>query len=152
MKRIANVFAHRRGFAVFIDYGYTREQQNAGRHRDTLMTYREHQTSSNPYEAPGDQDSTAHVNFTALEQVAEAAGLASLGLVTQSQLLLGIGHETEFADAFEGCVLPQERIKVTLQLKHLISPDGLGESFQAIILMRGVERERAAQISGLSFR
>ena len=148
MQRIASAFGERRGFALFIDYGYTREQQVAGRHRDTLMTYREHQTSPNAYEAPGEQDITAHVNFTAIRQVAEANGMTSLGLVTQSQLLLGIGHETEFADAFEGCVLPQERVKVTLQLKHLISPDGLGESFQALVLSRGVE---GAGLSGLSF-
>jgi SAM-dependent MidA family methyltransferase len=151
MERIAGAFVGRRGFALFIDYGYTREQQIAGRHRDTLMTYREHQTSPNAYEAPGEQDITAHVNFTALQQVAAAEGMVSLGLVTQSQLLLGIGHETEFADAFEGCVLPQEKVKVTLQLKHLISPDGLGESFQALVLARGVEKEVAAGLSGLSF-
>ena len=49
-----------------IDYGYTREEQLAGRHRDTLMTYRHHIASPSPYEAPGEQDITAHVNFTAL--------------------------------------------------------------------------------------
>lgn len=151
MQRIATSFENRRGFGLFIDYGYTREQQLAGRHRDTLMTYREHQTSPNPYEAPGEQDITAHVNFTALQHVADACGMTSLGLVTQSQLLLGIGHDTEFSDAFEGCVLPQERIKVTLQLKHLISPEGLGESFQALVLARGLEKEKAAALSGLSF-
>lgn len=152
MERIARCFATRRGFALFIDYGYTREQQQAERHRDTLMTYRQHQTSTNPYEAPGEQDITAHVNFTAVESVAESCGMTSLGLVTQSQLLLGIGHETEFSDAFESCVLPQERVKVSLQVKHLISPDGLGESFQAIVFSRGVDKEKAAQLSGLSFR
>jgi SAM-dependent MidA family methyltransferase len=148
MQRIASAFAGRRGFALFIDYGYTREQQVAGRHRDTLMTYREHTTSPDAYEAPGEQDITAHVNFTALQQVAEANGLKSLGLVTQSSLLLGIGHETEFSDAFEGCVLPQERVKVTIQLKHLISPEGLGESFQALVLAKGVQK---CELSGLSF-
>ena len=46
MRRIAAGFADsprpRQGFAVFIDYGYTRPQQLAGRHLDTLMTYRQH--------------------------------------------------------------------------------------------------------------
>ena len=53
---------------MLIDYGYTREQQLAGRHRDTLMTYRRHRASPSPYEAPGEQDITAHVNFTALRK------------------------------------------------------------------------------------
>ena len=59
-------FAGGADFAVLIDYGYTREEQLAGRHRDTIMTYRQHVATPSPYEAPGEQDITAHVNFTAL--------------------------------------------------------------------------------------
>jgi len=59
------------GFFVVIDYGYTREEQLAGRHLGTVMAYRQHSASPNPYEAPGEQDITAHVNFTALAAVAE---------------------------------------------------------------------------------
>ena len=51
-------------------------------------------------------------------------------LVTQSQFLMGIGEANQFADAFEECRLPQERAKVALQLKHLVTPAGMGESFQ----------------------
>ena len=138
MDRIAEVFAGRRGFAVLIDYGYTREEQLAGRHRDTTMTYRRHVASASPYEAPGEQDITAHVNFTALRARAEARGMKSLGLVTQSQFLIGIGEETEFADAFQDCRLPQEGAKVALQLKHLISPNGMGETFQVLLLSHDV--------------
>ena len=58
-----------RGFLILIDYGYTREEQLAGRHLGTVMTYRQHTASSNPYQAPGEQDITAHVNFTALATV-----------------------------------------------------------------------------------
>ena len=64
--RIAQLFHRRRGFAMFVDYGYTREEQLAGRHRDTLMTYHRHRASASPYGSPGEQDITAHVNFTAL--------------------------------------------------------------------------------------
>ena len=140
-----------RGFLLAIDYGYTREEQLAGRHRDTLMTFREHSAGSDPYEAPGEQDITAHVNFTALRAAGETAGLEPLGLVTQSQFLLGIGEANEFADAFEDTRLPQERAKVALQLKHLITPAGMGETFQVLALARGVEKEKAARLSGLNF-
>ena len=58
-------------------------------------------------------------------------------LVTQSQFLLGIGEANEFADAFEDCHLPQERAKVALQLKHLITPAGMGESFQVLVGKQG---------------
>lgn len=140
-----------RGFLVIIDYGYTREEQLAGRHRGTLMTYRQHAASENPYEAPGEQDITAHVNFTALRAAAESAGLETLGLLTQAQFLMGIGQVNEFADAFEDCILPQERAKVALHLKHLVTPAGMGEAFQVLLLARKVEKEKAARLSGLTF-
>ena len=151
MEDIAASFQGRPGFAILIDYGYTREQQLAGRHRDTLMTYRRHRTGSSPYEAPGEQDITAHVNFTALSGVAKARGLEPVALLTQAQFLTGIGEESQFADAFEGCRLPQERTKVALQLKHLLSPEGMGEVFQVLILSHGINEEKAAQLSGLKF-
>jgi len=151
MKGIGAAFEDRCGFVVVVDYGYTREQQLAGRHLDTLMTYHKHRAGSSPYEAPGEQDITAHVNFTALESVAKDSGLEAVALLTQSQFLLGIGEESQFQDAFEGCRLPQERAKVALQLKHLISPDGMGEVFQVLILSHGVTKEKAARLSGLRF-
>src|SRR5580704_7937557 len=134
MDRIASVFRRRRGFLVLIDYGYTREEQLAGRHRDTIMTYRQHVATPSPYEAPGEQDITAHVNFTALRARGIEGGLDGLALVTQSQFLIGIGEATGFADAFQDCRLPQERAKVALQLKHLISPGGMGETFQVLLM------------------
>jgi SAM-dependent MidA family methyltransferase len=147
--RIAAAFDGKQGFAVLIDYGYTREEQLAGRHRDTLMTYRRHQASPSPYEAPGEQDITAHVNFTALRSRGADHGLEPTALLTQSQFLLGIGEETQFADAFQDCRLPQERAKVALQLKHLISPEAMGETFQVLVMSHNVAQEKAARLSGL---
>jgi len=147
--RIAAVFQQRRGFVVLIDYGYTRQEQLAGRHRDTLMCYRRHTACASPYEAPGEQDITAHVNFTALRERAMQCGLDALALVTQSQLLIGIGEETQFGDAFQDCQLPQEQAKVALQLKHLISPAGMGETFQVLLMSHSVAQEKTAQLSGL---
>jgi SAM-dependent MidA family methyltransferase len=140
-----------RGFLIAIDYGYTREQQLAGRYLDTVMTYRRHAVSPNPYEAPGEQDITAHVNFTALAAAAERGGIHVHRLLTQSQFLLGIGEATQFADAFEECRLPQERAKVALQLKHLITPEGMGETFQVLVAGKGVAGAAVEGLSGLSF-
>jgi SAM-dependent MidA family methyltransferase len=141
----------KQGITVIIDYGYTRHEQLAGRHRGTVTAYRQHSVSANPYEAPGEQDITAHVNFTALSAAAESKRMHVQPLVTQSQFLLGIGEKTEFADAFEECRLPQERAKVALQLKHLVTPAGMGESFQVLVASKGVEPEKVALLSGLSF-
>ncbi|HVP43529.1 MAG TPA: SAM-dependent methyltransferase [Terriglobales bacterium] len=149
MERIAARL--QRGFAVLIDYGYSRAEQMAGRHRGTVMAYRQHTASDDPYAAPGEQDITTHVNFTALQAAGEAAGLEPLGFLTQSQFLIGIGEENQFADAFEDCRMPQEQAKVALQLKHLVTPAGMGETFRVLVMARGVEKEKAARLSGLSF-
>ena len=148
MRAAANIEC---GFVVIVDYGYTREEQLAGRHRGTVKAIRQHSVSSNPYEAPGEQDITADVNFTALAAVAEQQGMRAQNLITQSQFLLGIGEANEFADAFEECRLPQERAKVALQLKHLVTPAGMGESFHVLVASKGVECESVTRLAGLSF-
>lgn len=56
---------------------------------------------------------------------------------------------TQFADAFQECEFTQERAKVALQLKHLISPESMGETFQVLLMSHGVAMEKAAQLSGL---
>ena len=149
MERIA-ASVHR-GFIMAIDYGYTREEQLAGRHRGTLKAIRQHSVSDNPYEAPGEQDITADVNFTALAASAEKHGMSTHKLVTQSQFLMGIGEANEFADAFEECRLPQERAKVALQLKHLVTPAGMGESFHVLVASQAVDQEKLESLTGLNF-
>jgi SAM-dependent MidA family methyltransferase len=64
---------------------------------------------------------------------------------------MGIGETNQFADSFEGCRLPQERAKVALQLKHLVTPAGMGESFHVLLASKGVEQEKIESLSGLNF-
>ena len=148
-KRIAATI--QAGFLIAIDYGYSRDEQLAGRHVDTVMTYREHSAMPDPYQAPGEQDITAHVNFTALATALESGGMETYKLRTQSQFLLGIGEKNQFADAFEECGLPQEKAKVALQLKHLVTPMGMGETFHVLVASKGVNREVVESLTGLSF-
>ena len=46
-------------------------------------------------------------------------------------------------------VSAERRAKVALQLKHLLAPGGMGETFQVLLLSHGVEKEKAARMSGL---
>jgi SAM-dependent MidA family methyltransferase len=140
-----------RGFLIAVDYGYTRDEQLAGRHRGTLSAFRQHTMTGNPYQAPGEQDITAHVNFTALAAAAAARGMTVQKVLTQSQFLMGIGEDNQFSDAFEDCRLPQEKAKVALQLKHLVTPAGMGESFHLLVASRGVSPEAVAKLDGLRF-
>jgi SAM-dependent MidA family methyltransferase len=139
------------GIIIAVDYGYRREEQLAGRHHGTLMAFRQHSASASSYEAPGDQDITAHVNFTALTAAAEQNGVQVRPLLTQSQFLMGIGEQNQFADAFEDCRLPQETAKVALQLKHLVTPAGMGEAFHVLVCSKGIDPDKVGGLSGLSF-
>ena len=149
MSEIAAALKH--GIIIVIDYGYTREEQLAGRHRGTVTAFRQHSVSANPYEAPGEQDITAHVNFTALAAAAVQNGMQVQALLTQSQFLMGIGEQNQFADAFEDCRLAQERAKVALQLKHLVTPAGMGESFHVLVATKGIDADRSSTLLGLNF-
>jgi len=150
-KHLSSMCNFDRGFMIAIDYGYSREEQLAGRHRGTLKSIRRHSLNASPYEAPGEQDISAEVNFTALAAAAERQGIDVQKLVTQSQFLMGIGEANQFADAFEDCRMPQERAKVALQLKHLVTPAGMGESFHVLMMSKGVEEGKTARLAGLNF-
>ena len=137
-----------RGFVITIDYGHeARALYNQGHNRGTLLAYRDHTVTENILDAPGEQDLTAHVNFTALDLWGRSAELGRTGLVTQSQFLVALGRGNEFADLYETSQTEVEKLRARLLLKNLIHPEGLGEKFQVLIQHKGIE---AAQLTGLS--
>lgn len=151
MLELAAYMKQKRGYCVFVDYGYVQGEMFAGRHLGTVTSFRKHTVSNTCYEAPGEQDITVHVNFTALADAARQHGLDPLAWVTQAQFLMGIGEDSQFAEAFEDCRLPHEHAKRALQLKHLITPEGMGESFHVLVLASNLEKEKAARLDGLKF-
>lgn len=151
MLELAAHMKQKSGYCVFVDYGYVQGELFAGRHLGTVTSFHKHTVSGTCYEAPGEQDITVHVNFTALADAARQHGLDPLAWVTQAQFLMGIGEESQFAEAFEDCKLPQEHAKRALQLKHLITPEGMGESFHVLVLASNLEKEKAARLDGLKF-
>lgn len=70
------------GLVLTIDYGLHSEELLSARHSGgTLVAIREHQRSPHPLTNPGQQDLTAHVNFTELEELAGQMGWKNYGLV-----------------------------------------------------------------------
>ena len=79
------------GHLLTLDYGLAdNEWLRPERIDGTLRAYRQHQASSDVLAEPGSRDLTAHVNFAAIRQAGEAAGLRTEYLTTQSQFLMGI--------------------------------------------------------------
>jgi SAM-dependent MidA family methyltransferase len=80
-----------RGLLLLIDYGYpAQELYAAGRFGGTLRAYVRHRVHDDPYRHVGRQDLTAHVDVTAVTRAAERAGLSSLGVTTQAELLASL--------------------------------------------------------------
>ena len=137
-----------RGFVMTIDYGHEAPELYSARHiRGTLMAYRGHRASEEYYAAPGLQDLTAHVSFTALELWGRDAGLERTGLASQTRFLLALGRANEFADLYDDGQTEAERLRARLKLKTLIYPEGMGETFQVFIQHKGLD---APVLTGLS--
>jgi SAM-dependent MidA family methyltransferase len=88
----------RRGFIVVIDYGHERVSDSATHSGGTLTTFARHTMAGpeTPGDVPpwldraGDQDITAHVDFTSVRAAAEAEGMLTLGFLDQTYFLMGL--------------------------------------------------------------
>ena len=118
-----------RGVLLLIDYGAPAETlYDPVRRRDgTLRAYVRHQVHDDPYRHVGRQDLTAHVDVTAVERAAHAAGLTTIGITTQAEALMGLGIEAHLqaiqadpATTFEDYAL------VRSALMRLLDPAAMG--------------------------
>ena len=136
-----------RGFALTIDYGHEAQELYDDRHmRGTLLAYENHRAGENFFRAPGQQDLTAHVNFTALDRHGNRAGLQRTGLTSQSNFLLSLARHSDFADLQSPAMTEAQQTRARLLFKTLIYPEGMGETFQVLIQHKGVEHPH---LSGL---
>ena len=138
-----------RGFILTIDYGHeARALYDEHHNRGTLLAYRDHTVTENLLGAPGEQDLTSHVNFTAVDLWGHRSGLLRTGLATQSQFLVALGRGNEFADLYELGQSEVEKLRARLLLKNLIHPEGMGEKFQVLIQHKGIVAPRLTGLSG----
>ena len=123
----------RRGTLLTFDYGHTSgEPLNPAKPHGTLRAYRAHQLVPDFFAEPGEQDLTAHVNFTAVARAGERAGLRTEELVDQARFLNCIAHLTMAEGANFG-EWTRERAR---QFHTLTHPDHLGRSFAALVQTR----------------
>jgi len=138
-----------RGYVLTIDYGHEADALYSERHnRGTMLAYRGHAISENLLDWPGEQDLTAHVNFSALDLWGQKAGLVCTRLVTQSQFLVSLGRGNEFADLYEPGQPEVDKLRARLLLKNLIHPEGLGEKFRVLVQHKGIEAPHLTGLSG----
>jgi len=124
-----------RGYIITVDYGYESHELDAPHRFDgTVLSYRRHRVVADPYLVPGEQDITAHVNFTALRRQGELLGLTTPRLTSQMKFLVSQG----ILEEIPGWDEPQRETRLKA-IKRLVMPEGLGETFKVLIQGKGVE-------------
>jgi SAM-dependent MidA family methyltransferase len=121
-----------RGWLLTLDYGLTAEQFiSPERAEGTLRAYHRHQPSADLLASPGEQDLTAHVNLTALQEAGESAGLTTEGVFSQGKFLTRIA-QTTWRDEPGSAAWTPARAR---QLQTLTHPEHLGR-FKLLIQTR----------------
>jgi SAM-dependent MidA family methyltransferase len=133
----------RRGLVVTIDYGHAAADLFApARKTGTLLGYYRHTVVDSPYVRVGQQDLTAHVDFTSLALAGQDVGLEVTGFTNQLHFLIGLGIESAFAG------LDPESPQVAA-MRELLRPDGMGTTYKVLIQHKGM---LAPQLYGLRSR
>lgn len=123
-----------RGYIVTVDYGHERADYFAPhRHDGTLVCFHRHIANSQPLIQIGKQDITSHVDFTALMEAGQEAGLATVRLCDQSHYLMEVATPlleewaTRDADTWRA-----ERN----QFHQLVHPTLMGCTFKVLVQSR----------------
>lgn len=133
----------RRGLILTIDYGHSAADLYATTRKDgTLLCYHRHHVSDSPYVRVGQQDMTAHVDFTSLALAGRDTGLEVTGFTNQLHFLMGLGIESAFAD-----IDPESPESVAM--RNLLKPDGMGATYKVLVQHKGMP---APRLDGLQSR
>jgi SAM-dependent MidA family methyltransferase len=126
--------------AIFvIDYGFPRhEYYHPERAAGTLMCHHRHTAHAEVFARPGEEDLTAHVDFSALASAARESGLELLGYATQAQFLVNCGITDVLGEANVENAL--HYAPLAAEANRLLSPAEMGELFKVLAAGRGVER------------
>jgi len=120
------------GKLLAIDYGFTdTEMFSPARTRGTLRAYHHHHVSDDLLASPGEQDLTAHVNFSAVQRTGESAGLETETFCTQPQFLARILERAIKQSLFGDWTSKQVR-----QFQTLTHPEHLGRAFNVLLQSR----------------
>jgi len=137
------------GAVLVIDYGHdAAELYGPRRMAGTLLTYRGHEVGDDPFDAVGHTDLTAHVDITALERAAEAAGLVLIGAATQGPFLARLGLGDMLADlGRRPGVEPVAYLEARASVARLLDPRQLG-GFQVMAWGRPADDGSVVSLPG----
>jgi SAM-dependent MidA family methyltransferase len=141
-----------RGILLLIDYGYpSTELYDPIRRRDgTLRAYLRQRVHDDPYRHVGRQDLTAHVDVSAVEREARAAGLEHLGTTTQAEFLVGLGVQ-DLLQAIQAdpATTLEDYLTLRASLMRLLDPGAMGR-FR--VMAFGRDWPQGPPLAGLAYR
>lgn len=121
------------GELITIDYGdVAAELFGTHRMNGTLLCYKNHLAAENPYIYAGEQDITAHVDFSACIREGLEAGVASWNLMTQKDFLLTSGV-LERLVSHDGRDPFSPAAKRNRAIRQLLLSDGMSELFKVLV-------------------
>jgi NADH dehydrogenase [ubiquinone] 1 alpha subcomplex assembly factor 7 len=123
---LSHRLARQGGAALIVDYGHDRPGKG-----DTLQSVSRH-AYADPFEAPGERDLTAHVDFSALAAAARDAGVRVSGPVAQGDWLDAMGLPLRAAALAKAA--PGRAREIADARDRLSSPERMGRLFKALAL------------------
>ncbi len=124
------------GMVLLIDYGFPRhEYYHPDRQQGTLMCHYQHHAHSNPLIHVGEQDITAHVDFTHIAEAGQNAGFHVAGYTNQASFLLANG----LLHLVNNIERERESFRAKQAVKQLIQPSEMGELFKIIALTKNLD-------------
>ena len=135
------VFSLERGFVLTIDYGHLApELYSHVRCKGTLVTYRHHIQTDDPYNHVGQQDITAKVDFTSLIEVGRNCGLNLSGFTTQRVFFNNLGLQRLIRRLFSQGLEQGELEANRMAMLDIVKPEGMGE-FKVLVQSKGISDE-----------
>jgi len=118
---------------LLIDYGMHRAEYFHPQRTDgTLRCYHQHKANDNPFVNIGEQDITTSVNFSDIADQASSIGFNIAGYATQAMFLLSLGIDEYLLTETD----ENKRITLAQQVKQLVLPSAMGESFKVLALSK----------------
>jgi SAM-dependent MidA family methyltransferase len=117
--------------ALIIDYGYSRRSIG-----DTVQAVRSHRYAG-LFDAPGESDITAHVDFSQLKQAAERAKMKTFGPMPMGEWLLRLGLEARVRQLL-GHASDEEANEMRGCIARLVDPAQMGALFKVLALTNGI--------------
>ena len=143
LKEIATVL--KEGFVITIDYGSVSDELYTPQKKcGSLLCYRKHQVSTDPFKHIGRQDITAQVNFSALRLWGRDHQLDYCGYTSQSQFLRSFGIISTLRK-MESEKKPD--LQQILKLKTLVFD--MGQKIKLMILQKGLKK---MSLTGVQFQ